>query len=100
MREERLFISAEYQDDDDKVQVSVTDNGVGMSSDELKRLFNSKSHYSKMGTANEAGTGIGLLLCKEFIELEGGRIWAVSKEGEGSSFKFVLKRANEEAVPE
>ena len=93
-----ISITAEYQNN--KVQVSVTDNGVGMSSDELSRLFNSESHYSKMGTANEAGTGIGLLLCKEFIELEGGRIWAVSEEGKGSSFKFILNRGEQETVPE
>ena len=82
----------------DQVQVSVTDTGVGMSEDELKKLFNTESHYSKMGTANEAGTGIGLLLCKEFIELEGGKIWAESKQGEGSSFNFLLKRKQTEPV--
>ena len=79
---------------DGKVLISVTDNGVGMSKSELKKLFNTESHYSKMGTANEAGTGIGLLLCKEFIELEGGKIWAESEEGKGSSFKLILDQGS------
>ena len=86
----RICVSADINNG--RVEISVTDNGVGMSKDELAKLFNTKSHYSKMGTANEAGTGIGLLLCKEFIEIEGGKIWAESEEGEGSSFKFILKQ--------
>lgn len=76
---------------DDWVTITVNDNGVGIGKKDLERLFNSQSHYSKMGTANEAGTGIGLLLCKEFLELDGGRIWAESEKGKGSSFKFTLQ---------
>ncbi len=79
---------------DKEVLISVNDNGIGMPKDELNRLFDKKSHYSKMGTANEAGTGIGLLLCKEFIDLEGGKIWAESEEGKGSSFKFIIKKGS------
>ena len=75
----------------DTVTVCVQDNGVGISKEDLKRLFDTQNHYSKMGTANEAGTGIGLLLCKEFLELDGGRIWAESEPGKGSVFKFTLQ---------
>ncbi len=77
--------------DEGKVTISVKDNGVGIERHDLDRLFNTQSHYSKMGTANEAGTGIGLLLCKEFLEVDGGVIWAESEEGKGSSFKFTLQ---------
>jgi ligand-binding sensor domain-containing protein/signal transduction histidine kinase len=87
-----ICIVSESQDDN--VLISVNDNGVGLTKEDLKKLFDKKSHYSKMGTANEAGTGIGLLLCKEFIDLEGGKIWAESEEGKGSSFKFVLKQGS------
>lgn len=82
----------------EQILISVNDNGVGMSAEELEKLFNEESHYSKMGTANEAGTGIGLLLCKEFLQMDGGKIWAESKEGEGSSFKFLVKQGTPEAV--
>jgi signal transduction histidine kinase len=85
-----IKITCEYGEND--VEVSVTDNGVGMTKEELNKLFNEESHYSRIGTANEAGTGIGLLLCKEFIELDGGKIWAESEEGVGSSFKIRLKK--------
>jgi len=86
----KIYVASEGQEN--KVLISVNDNGVGMTKEDLNKLFNTKSHYSKMGTANEAGTGIGLLLCKEFIELDGGKIWVESAEGKGSSFKFVLKQ--------
>lgn len=75
----------------DTITVCVQDNGVGIGKEDLERLFDTQSHYSKMGTANEAGTGIGLLLCKEFLELDGGSIWAESEQGKGSAFKFTLQ---------
>lgn len=80
-----------------QVTVAVNDTGVGIGEEDLKRLFDTQSHYSRMGTANEAGTGIGLLLCQEFLELDGGQIWAESTEGVGSSFKFTLQKGS--AVP-
>ena len=69
---------------------SVTDTGVGMSEDVLNKLFRIDAKLSTKGTANEKGTGLGLILCKEFIEKNGGRIWVKSKEGEGSVFYFLL----------
>jgi two-component system, sensor histidine kinase and response regulator len=78
----------------DKVKVSVSDNGTGMSSEELNRLFNAGSHFSKPGTHNEKGIGLGLMLVKEFVELNNGTIEVKSKEGEGSTFTFFLQRAN------
>ena len=86
------------EQDHNNVILAVNDNGVGMTPEELDKLFSKDTHYSKVGTANEAGTGIGLLLCKEFIELDGGKIWAESKIGEGSSFKIQLKSSKTETV--
>ncbi len=78
----------------DKVKVSVADNGTGMSGEELTRLFNAGSHFSKPGTHNEKGIGLGLMLVKEFIELNKGTIEVNSKEGEGSTFTFYLQRSS------
>ena len=78
----------------DQIVISIEDNGVGMSSEEVNRLFKAESAYSKIGTSNETGTGLGLLLCKEFIESNEGRIWVETNEGKGSSFKFVLKKGS------
>jgi signal transduction histidine kinase len=58
----------------------------------LKKLFSIEEKFSKEGTAREQGTGLGLILCKEFIEKNSGWIWAESKPGEGSSFKFTLPK--------
>ena len=71
------------------VTITVTDNGTGMKPETVKKLFDGKLHSTK-GTANESGTGLGLFLCKEFVKKHGGRIWAESTEGEGSSFYFTL----------
>jgi signal transduction histidine kinase len=70
--------------------VSVSDNGIGMSEEVRSRLFNKINPYSTRGTANEKGTGLGLILCKEFVEKNGGRIWVESQEGAGSSFSFTV----------
>jgi signal transduction histidine kinase/Tfp pilus assembly protein PilF len=74
--------------------ISVRDNGIGMSADIQKKLFDKINPYSTRGTANEKGTGLGLILCKEFVEKNGGRIWVESKENEGSTFWFTVPKAS------
>ncbi len=74
-----------------KFTVKVTDNGVGMNTDQLDKIFDSSVLYTTRGTANEKGTGLGLKLCKEFIEKMGGTIWVESEEGKGSTFNFTLQ---------
>lgn len=72
--------------------VSVKDNGIGMKPEVLSMLFDKTAPYTTRGTANEKGTGLGLILCKEFVEKNGGKIWVESKEGEGSTFYFTLPK--------
>jgi len=68
----------------------VRDNGIGISSGDIHKLFQISSKFSNQGTASEKGTGLGLLLSKEFIEKSRGRIWVESEIGQGSSFYFEL----------
>jgi signal transduction histidine kinase len=72
------------------ITVIVSDNGVGIPPEILKNLFDISHKISTSGTMNEKGTGLGLLLCKEFVEKHGGTIWAESTEANGSQFKFTL----------
>lgn len=72
------------------LQCSIIDNGMGMSDEERKILFRIDSKVKKAGTHNEQGTGLGLLLCKEFTEIQNGQIWVDSKKGEGSAFHFTI----------
>ncbi|WP_439132296.1 PAS domain-containing sensor histidine kinase [Polaribacter sp.] len=76
-----------------EVEITVSDNGVGINEDMLKKLFKSNTKSTTLGTAKEIGTGLGLLLCKEFIEKHGGKIWVESTTGKGSDFKFTLPNA-------
>jgi len=75
---------------DGKIEVTVKDNGVGMNEETQKKLFNKDSSLSTKGTAHESGTGLGLILCKDFIERQGGEIWFTSELGKGTEFKFTL----------
>ncbi|MBN1597502.1 MAG: hypothetical protein JW894_04370 [Bacteroidales bacterium] len=70
--------------------VSVSDNGVGMNPDQLSKIFKIDSHLTTQGTNNEGGTGLGLILCKEFVNKHGGKIWVESEPGKGSTFYFSL----------
>jgi len=72
------------------IEVAVTDNGIGIEQDKLVSVFDSKSNYSTYGTSGEKGSGFGLLLCKEFVELNGGEIWVKSTQHVGSCFAFTL----------
>lgn len=75
----------------DFFEISVIDSGIGMSERDVSRLFNAATHFTSPGTNQEKGAGIGLLLTKEFIEKDGGSIWATSEYGKGSTFTFTVK---------
>ncbi|NOU15989.1 MAG: PAS domain S-box protein [Bacteroidales bacterium] len=74
--------------------ISVADNGIGIVSEIKDKLFNIMQTYSTKGTTNEMGTGLGLSLCKEFVERHGGEIWVESEFGKGSTFYFTLAKSN------
>lgn len=74
----------------DEVVISVKDTGIGISEDNIKKLFRIDSKYTRPGTEKEQGTGLGLKLCKEFVEKMEGKIWVESTENEGSEFIFSI----------
>jgi two-component system, sensor histidine kinase and response regulator len=84
-----IFISA--KDSGPLHEISVTDSGVGISMEDLNRLFNAETHFTRPGTNKEKGVGIGLLITKEFIENNHGSIWVTSELGKGTTFTFTLK---------
>ncbi|MBL7970711.1 MAG: PAS domain S-box protein [Prolixibacteraceae bacterium] len=83
-----VVISAKQKTDE--LQITVSDNGVGMSRDAIEKLFRIDQNLTTLGTSKEKGTGLGLILCKEFIEKHGGKIWVDSEEGKGSRFYFTI----------
>lgn len=89
-RKGNIYITA--VDSDSFVNISVKDSGIGMSEETQRKLFQLDTSYSTEGTEKETGTGLGLILCKEFIEKNGGTIIVESKYGEGSTFHFTLPK--------
>jgi signal transduction histidine kinase len=79
----------------DEVSVSVKDSGVGMTSDEINKLFLFDNPMVKKGTSSEKGTGLGLILCKKFAEANKGKLLIESQVGVGSVFTVVLPKAEE-----
>ncbi len=72
------------------IEVAVTDTGVGMSEKDCQKLFKIDVHHSTLGTAKEQGTGLGLLICQEMVEKNGGKIWVESELGKGTAVKFTV----------
>jgi PAS domain S-box-containing protein len=85
-------ITISSQEFSENYMVIVSDTGVGISKDNLKKLFRIDKHHSTIGTNDEIGTGLGLILCKELVEKNGGKIWVESKIGSGSDFYFTLPK--------
>lgn len=85
-----IKIDITEKDEEGHIEVSVSDNGVGMKEEIISKLFKIDEHVTTKGTEKEKGTGLGLILCKEFIEKHDGKIWAESTLAEGSKFKFTL----------
>jgi PAS domain S-box-containing protein len=73
-----------------EILISVSDNGIGLAPERLEKIFRIDKSNSTPGTNNEKGTGLGLILCKEFVENHSGKIWAESEEGKGSTFYLTL----------
>lgn len=84
-----IIIKAE-ENEENKLLISIADNGVGMKEEILAKLFKIDEHVTTKGTEKEKGSGLGLILCKEFVEKHAGKIWAESKLEEGSVFKLTI----------
>jgi len=76
------------------IEIAISDTGVGITKENLTKIFNIDKNISTNGTFNEKGTGLGLILCKEFVEINRGSIWAESKLEKGSTFKFTVPLVN------
>ena len=74
------------------VEVAIIDTGVGIKPEDLSKLFRIDVKYTNVGPAGERGTGLGLNLCKDLVEKNGGKIWVESEIGKGTTFKFTLPR--------
>lgn len=72
------------------VEVSIKDTGVGISPEDIDKLFKIEVHHTTRGTAQEKGTGLGLILCQEMVEKNGGRIWVESELNQGTTVKFTV----------
>jgi PAS domain S-box-containing protein len=84
----QITISSEKNDT--HLTITISDNGIGIDPDIQSKLFGISEKISTPGTAKEDGTGIGLMLCKEFVEKHGGKIWVESELGKGSNFIFTM----------
>jgi signal transduction histidine kinase len=92
-------ISIDAETGHDLTTISVTDNGTGIEPGNLDRLFDISHNISTRGTEKESGSGLGLIICREFVTKHGGRIWVESEKGKGSRFIFTIPTGtNEETV--
>lgn len=82
----------DLKEDEELIEVLVRDTGTGMSEEAKNKLFGDE-HFTTKGTSNESGTGLGLMICKEFLKKNGGNIHVESELGKGSTFAFTLPRA-------
>jgi len=85
-----VSVSAKKSKQDRFIEISISDTGVGIPEDIIDDLFRIDKNRSRPGTEKEKGTGLGLILCKEFVEKQGGQIWIESEVGKGSQFIFTL----------
>jgi|AntAceMinimDraft_15_1070371.scaffolds.fasta_scaffold21749_2 PAS domain S-box-containing protein len=83
-------VTIKTEQDKDNVIVSISDTGIGMSQEKVQKIFDIGEKISTAGTENEKGTGLGLILCKEFVEKHGGEIWVESEIEKGSKFIFSI----------
>lgn len=85
-------ITVEVSEQDDFAVVSVADTGCGIKEEDKSKLLHADTHFSTFGTNNEEGSGLGLLLCQDFVLKNGGKMWFESTEGIGSTFSFSIPK--------
>jgi len=85
-------ITISYSDEGEFAHICIVDTGVGISPEDQEKLFRIDVNHTTIGTGEEKGTGLGLLLCREFVKLHKGDIWVESTPGQGSKFHFTLKK--------
>lgn len=83
-------ITVSSKEDENQIRIIVEDSGIGIEASRLNGLFQLGENHSTIGTKKESGTGLGLIVCKEFVEELGGTIWAESEVGQGSKFCFTV----------
>ena len=84
----QIEVSAKREND--QILVSVSDSGIGIPEEDTKNLFRIDSKVKRKGTNNEDGSGLGLILCQEFVDKHDGKIWVESTLGKGSAFTFSI----------
>lgn len=90
-KDDEIIISAKV--DDSKIEIKIADTGIGIEKSQLENLFKLDYHQTTLGTAEEKGTGLGLILCKDFAEKNRGKIWLESEQGEGTTVHILLPTA-------
>ncbi len=86
----QIEINSKIIQDNNTIEISIKDNGVGIPKENIDKLFKIETSFSTYGTEKEKGTGLGLILCRELVEKNGGAIWVESEEDSGSTFFFTL----------
>ena len=92
------LITVKCENKDKFVEISVIDTGIGIKQEDIDKLFRIDESFSKPGIQGERGTGLGLLLCKEFVEKHGGKIWVESKPLKGAKFTFTIPNNKKTSV--
>lgn len=85
-------VTVSAEDKNEFIQVCVEDTGIGIAQDDIPRMFRIENHFVMQGTEKEPGTGLGLILCKEFVQKHGGTVWVESTPGKGSRFYFTVPK--------
>lgn len=88
----QILVKAITLEEQDKIQFDIIDNGIGISEEEQETIFSISQKQSKLGTDMETGTGLGLILCKEFVQINRGELSIRSKVNEGTCVSFTLPR--------
>ena len=91
-------VKCEYREKHPKKKNTRSRGAIAAKKEDQDKLLKQDSHFTTYGTKNEKGSGLGLMLCKDFVELHGGKLWFESEgEGKGTTFLFSMKALNQEA---